>query len=65
MSDHLTDEGVARRMDEAAETATRGQRREAARLYSQLGTDIQAQFGRFDRRAVDAFEAMARVISED
>lgn len=53
---------IDRRMADAAEAEEQGQYREAARLYSQLGTDIQATQGRFDSRALDAFEGMARAI---
>lgn len=53
---------IDRRMAEAAQAEEQGQYREAARLYSQLGTDIQATHGLFDSRALDAFEGMARAI---
>ncbi|WP_367134480.1 MULTISPECIES: hypothetical protein [Streptomyces] len=58
----LTDAEVKRRMAAAERAEGNGQYREAARLYDQLGQDIQAQLGRFDFRALDAFEGMARAI---
>ncbi|MER5638167.1 hypothetical protein ABT095_14560 [Kitasatospora sp. NPDC002227] len=64
MSDHgLDDEEIERRTAAAEQAAQEGRSREAASLYNQLGADIQAQCGPFDTRALDAFEAMARVIS--
>lgn len=53
---------VERRTAAAAQAEERGQYREAARLYNQLGKDIQTEFGRFDARALDAFEGVARSI---
>ena len=53
---------VTQRMAEAEWAEQAGDFREAARLYQQLGMDIQAQHGRFDPRALDAFEAVARSI---
>ncbi|OEJ20948.1 3'-5' exonuclease [Streptomyces subrutilus] len=58
----LTAAEIQRRMDHAAHTYDQGDGRTAARLYDQLGKDVQAQYGRFDSRAIDAFEEMARVI---
>jgi hypothetical protein len=58
----LTDAEIERRMTEAAEAADQGQYRTAAHLYDQLGKDIQTEHGRFDSRALDAFEALARTI---
>jgi hypothetical protein len=55
---------ITRRMAEARRTEAAGDYREAARLYSQLGRDIQARHGRFDSRALDAFEGMARAIGK-
>jgi hypothetical protein len=49
-------------MAEAEQVEQGGGYREAARLYAQLGKDIQAQHGRFDPRALDAFEGVARSI---
>ncbi|MFJ3597917.1 hypothetical protein ACIPRU_15540 [Streptomyces sp. NPDC090126] len=43
------------RMTEAAQAEADGRLRAAAHLYRQLGTDIQAQYGQFDPRALDAF----------
>ncbi|WP_043463808.1 hypothetical protein [Kitasatospora sp. MBT66] len=64
MSDHgLDDEEIERRTAAAEQAAQKGRDREAASLYSKLGEDIQAGHGPFDTRAIDAFEAMARVIS--
>lgn len=60
----LTTAEIQRRMDQAAQAYDQGDRRTAARLYDELGKDIQAQHGRFDSRALDAFEHMARVIGE-
>ncbi|MFE2747334.1 hypothetical protein ACFXKX_23900 [Streptomyces scopuliridis] len=51
-----------RLMADAATAEEQGDYREAARLYTQLGKDIQARHGRFDPRALDAFERVARVI---
>lgn len=53
---------ITRRMAEAGQAEAEGDWREAARLYDQLGKDIQAQHGRFDPRALDAFEGVARVV---
>jgi hypothetical protein len=53
---------ITRRMAEAGQAEEASDRREAARLYDQLGKDIQARHGRFDPRALDAFEGMARSI---
>ncbi|MFE9381398.1 hypothetical protein [Streptomyces sp. NPDC006855] len=50
------------RMTEAAQAEERGRYRDAALLYAQLGKDIQARFGRFDPRALNAFEGVARSI---
>ncbi|MFF7023001.1 hypothetical protein ACFY97_18610 [Streptomyces klenkii] len=58
----LTDAEVKRRMAAAARAEEQGSYREASRLYDQLGQDIQARHGRFDPRALDAFEGMARAI---
>ncbi|MBK3556280.1 hypothetical protein JHN55_06970 [Streptomyces sp. MBT56] len=52
------------RMAEAEQAETEGRHLDAAHLYRQLGTDIQTQHGQFDSRALDAFEGMARVISQ-
>lgn len=43
----------------AAEAEARGEYREAARLYQQLGKALQAKHGRYDPRAIDAFEKVA------
>lgn len=51
-------------MAKAALAEQEGRYREAARLYDQLGKDIQAQHGRFDPRALDAFEGVARSIGK-
>lgn len=53
---------IDRRMAAAARTEERGQYREAARLYGQLGKEIQSHHGRFDSRALDAYEGVARAI---
>jgi hypothetical protein len=53
---------VERRMTEAAHAEKQGQYREAASLYARLGRDVQKEFGRFDPRALDAFEGQARAI---
>ncbi|UPT41788.1 MULTISPECIES: hypothetical protein [Streptomyces] len=55
---------VDRRMAEAQQAEGDGRLRAAAHLYRQLGTDIQAQHGQFDPRALDAFEGVARVIGK-
>ena len=55
---------ITRRMAEARQAEDNGDYREAARLYDQLGKDIQAQHGRFDPRALDAFEGVARSIGK-
>ena len=47
------------RMDEAAKVAEDGDLRTAAGLYDKLGQDLNTKN---DLRALDAFEAMARVI---
>ncbi|MFG2404226.1 hypothetical protein ACGFR8_07780 [Streptomyces brevispora] len=56
---------IDRRMTEAASAESRGQYREAAGLYQQLGKDMQAQHGRFDPRALDAYEKAARAVRKD
>ncbi|MFJ8538151.1 hypothetical protein [Streptomyces sp. NPDC093591] len=53
---------ITRRMAEAEQAEQEGDYRKAARLYDQLGKDIQARHGRFDPRALDAFEGVARSI---
>lgn len=53
---------IASRMADAAQAEKQGQYREAASLYNQLGTDIQTHHGRFDSRALEAFEGVARAI---
>ena len=53
---------IASRMAEAERAETDGDYREATRLYNRLGKDIQARHGRFDPRALDAFEGVARSI---
>lgn len=53
---------VDRRMADAAQAEEQGRYREAARLYDRVGKDIQTQYGRFDPRALDAFEGVARAI---
>ncbi|MFE2930626.1 hypothetical protein [Streptomyces sp. NPDC059278] len=53
---------IKTRMAAAAQAEEQGQYREAAHLYSRLGKDIQAQCGRFDSRALDAFEGVSRAI---
>ena len=53
---------ITRRMAEAERAEQDGNYRKAARLYDQLGKDIQARHGRFDPRALDAFEGVARSI---
>lgn len=58
----LTGAEVERRMAEAEEAEKAGRFREAAGLFDQLGKDIQARFGQFDGRAIDAFEGVARTI---
>ena len=55
---------ITRRMAEAGQAEEDGDWREAARLYDQLGKDIQARHGRFDPRALDAFEGVARSIGK-
>lgn len=61
-SQNLTNTEVARRMATAGQAEERGSYREATLLYNQLGKDIQADCGRFDPRALDAFEGVARSI---
>ncbi|MFP3119539.1 hypothetical protein [Streptomyces sp. Iso 434] len=63
MNQPLTPDEIKRRTDAAVEAEQAGDYRQAAQLYDQLGKDIQAQSGRFDSRALDAFEAMSRAIS--
>ncbi|MFJ4837158.1 hypothetical protein [Streptomyces sp. NPDC088746] len=53
---------ITRRMEEAVLAEERGQYDQTIRLYDRLGKDIQARCGRFDSRAIDAFEGMARSI---
>ena len=55
---------ITQRMAEAEQAEEDGDYREAARLYDQLGKDIQARHGRFDPRALDAFEGVARSIGK-
>ncbi|WP_371793876.1 hypothetical protein OIE91_11465 [Streptomyces albidoflavus] len=63
MSQPITPEEIKRGTDAAVEAEQAGDYREAARLYDQLGKDIQARSDQFDPRALDAFEAMSRAIS--
>ncbi|MER0477156.1 hypothetical protein ABR737_02080 [Streptomyces sp. Edi2] len=58
----LSDAEVELRMANAAQAEEQGRFRDAARLYDQLGQDIQTHHGRFDARALDAFEGVARAI---
>ncbi|MFE9684161.1 hypothetical protein [Streptomyces sp. NPDC006285] len=51
-------------MAEAEQVEEEGDYRTAVHLYDQLGKDIQAQHGRFDARALDAFEGVARSIGK-
>ncbi|MEV4559097.1 hypothetical protein AB0K51_19195 [Kitasatospora sp. NPDC049285] len=53
---------LAARAEEAEE---RGQFREAARLYDELAQRRRAEYGPYDPRTLDAFEALARVIAGD
>ncbi|MGW5123274.1 hypothetical protein ACWEQ7_04265 [Streptomyces sp. NPDC004069] len=53
---------IESRMADALHAEEEGEYRRAAHLYNQLGKDIQAQHGRFDPRALDAFEGVARSI---
>jgi hypothetical protein len=55
---------ITRRMAEAERAEEDGDWREAYRLYDRLGKDIQARHGRFDPRALDAFEGVARSIGK-
>jgi hypothetical protein len=55
---------ITQRMGEAERAEEDGDYREAARLYDQLGKDIQARHGRFDPRALEAFEGVARSIGK-
>ena len=55
---------IASRMAEAERAEADGDYRAAYRLYNQLGKDIQARHGRFDPRALDAFEGVARSIGK-
>ncbi|MEV4333487.1 hypothetical protein AB0K02_23585 [Streptomyces sp. NPDC049597] len=58
----LTEAEIEGRMAYAAQTEEQGRYRKATHLYAQLGKDIQARHGRFDCRAVHAFEGAARAI---
>ncbi|MBZ3908283.1 MULTISPECIES: hypothetical protein [Streptomyces] len=58
----LTNAEIERRMADAAQAEEEGRFRDASGLYDQLGKDIQAHHGRFDARALDAFEGVARAI---
>lgn len=60
----LTQEEIDRRTAEAADAEAEGDYRTAARLYDELGKDIQRECGRFDARALDAFEGVARSIGK-
>ncbi|WP_326779703.1 hypothetical protein OG481_02075 [Streptomyces longwoodensis] len=51
-------------MAAAARAEEDGDYRTAARLYDQLGQDIQAEHGPYDARALDAYEGMARAIGK-
>ncbi|HEY6114636.1 MAG TPA: hypothetical protein VI172_01645 [Candidatus Dormibacteraeota bacterium] len=57
-------DGIAIRMAEAGRAEEDGEYQEAARLYDQLGKEIQAQHGRFDPRVLNAFEGVARSIGK-
>ncbi|WP_051733206.1 serine/threonine-protein kinase [Kitasatospora phosalacinea] len=54
---------VDARMQLAELTGESGDRRGAVALYEDLGGDCREDFGPFDTRALDAFEAMARWIA--
>ncbi|KOU43579.1 hypothetical protein [Streptomyces sp. WM6378] len=60
----LTEAEVERRMADAAQAEQEERFRAAARLYQDLGKDIQTHHGRFDARALDAFEGVARAIGK-
>ncbi|GGU39143.1 hypothetical protein [Streptomyces violascens] len=60
----LTPAEIQRRMADAAQAVEQGEFRAAARLYDQLGKEIQTRHGRFDARALDAFEGVARAIGK-
>ncbi|MET9012310.1 hypothetical protein ABZX74_15530 [Streptomyces olivaceoviridis] len=53
---------IESRMADALQAEEEGDYRLAARLYNRLGRDIQARHGRFDARALSAFEGVARSI---
>ncbi|MET7435778.1 MULTISPECIES: hypothetical protein [Streptomyces] len=53
---------IESRMADAHRCEEEGDYRQAARLHNQLGLDIQRLHGRFDSRALDAFEGVARSI---
>jgi hypothetical protein len=56
---------IEQRMADAAQAEEQGRYREATHLYDQLGRDIQVRCGRFDPRALYAFEGLARAIRKD
>lgn len=58
----LTQAEIDRRTAEATDAEEQRDYRTAARLYDELGKDIQRECGRFDVRALDAFEGVARAI---
>ncbi|MFT2014610.1 hypothetical protein ACMA1D_01995 [Streptomyces sp. 796.1] len=59
----LSDADIEARMAAAASAHAAGRHRDATHLYDQLARDIQRSRGQFDPHALDAFEAVARVIA--
>lgn len=59
---NATDPDTERRMADAERAEEGGQYDEAIQMYASLGKDIQARYGSFHGRAIDAFEGMARAI---
>lgn len=59
----LTPDEIQQRTDAAEALGKSGDARGAAHAYDQLGTLIQQRCGRFDPRAIDAYEAMSRWVA--
>lgn len=56
----MDEQMVQEQMDLAEQAGRDGDPRRAARFYQALGKSLQAEFGPYDPRALDAYEGAAR-----
>ncbi|MEU3640009.1 hypothetical protein AB0H23_27795 [Streptomyces albogriseolus] len=59
----LTPDEIQQRTDAVEALGKSGDARGAAHAYDQLGKLIQQRCGRFDPRAIDAYEAVSRWVA--